>query len=123
MSSAFIDEADKPVSPEPSPVTAVAANDENLPQRMALDPAYPNPFNATVQIPLSIASATRAEVSVVDVLGRQIRTLASGYLSSGRHILRWDGRDAQGRLVGNGTYFVRLQQQEKHTISKVMLLK
>ena len=26
MSSAFIDEADRPVSPEPSPVTAVAAN-------------------------------------------------------------------------------------------------
>jgi len=45
----------------------------------------------------------------VDVGGRRVRTLARGALAAGAHRLEWDGRDAAGRPVAAGVYFVRAE--------------
>ena len=47
-----------------------------------------------------------ARVGVYDAQGRFIRTLADG-VTAGSHTLSWDGRDASGRRVGAGIFFVR----------------
>ena len=104
--------------------TAVEEAADGLPQAFALEEAWPNPFNASVQIPFAVReNDVVAELTVHDVLGRTVRTLASGPVAAGRHVSTWDGLDAAGRAVGNGAYLVRLRAGGRAAAGKVMLLK
>ncbi|MYB69195.1 MAG: T9SS type A sorting domain-containing protein [Gemmatimonadetes bacterium] len=104
--------------------TAVEETADSLPQEFALEAAYPNPFNASVQIPFAVWQAnTPVELTVHDVLGRTVRTLTSGPVAAGRHVLHWDGRNAAGEPVGNGAYLVQLRAGSQRAVGKVMLIK
>ena len=96
-----------------------------MPQEFVLEAAYPNPFNASVQIPFAVWQAnTPVELTVHDVLGRTVRTLtrrSDGH--AGRHVLHWDGRNAAGESVGNGAYLVQLRAGSQRAVGKVMLIK
>ena len=106
------------------PTAVEETADSSLPQEFALEAAYPNPFNASVQIPFAVWQAnTPVELTVHDVLGRTIRTLTSGTVAAGRHVLHWDGRNAAGELVGNGAYLVQLRAGDQQAVGKVMLIK
>ena len=104
--------------------TAVEETADSLPQEFALEAAYPNPFNASVQIPFAVwQSNTPVELTIHDVLGRTVRTLTSGPMAAGRHVLHWDGRNAAGEPVGNGAYLVQLRAGDQRAVGKVMLIK
>ncbi len=104
--------------------TAVEETADSLPQEFALEAAYPNPFNASVQIPFAVWQAnTPVELTVHDVLGRTVRTLIAGTMDAGRHVLQWDGRNAAGEPVGNGAYLVQLRAGSQRAVGKVMLIK
>ena len=106
------------------PTAVEETADTGLPQEFALEAAYPNPFNASVQIPFAVWQAnTPVELTVHDVLGRAVRTLTSGTVVAGRHVLHWDGRNAAGELVGNGAYLVQLRAGRQRAVGKVMLIK
>jgi hypothetical protein len=82
--------------PEPGPLAARLGDNQ------------PNPFAAATTIQFSIGRSGRGDLSVFDVSGRVVRRLADGWLESGPHALRWDGRDDAGRRVAPGVYFYRL---------------
>ena len=104
--------------------TAVEEAGDGLPQAFGLEPAWPNPFNASVQIPFSVREGyTVVELTVHDVLGRTVRTLTSGPVAAGRHVVRWDGRSEAGEPVGNGAYLVQLRAGSQRAAEKVTLLK
>jgi flagellar hook assembly protein FlgD len=44
-------------------------------------------------------------------------------LVPGGYSVTWDGTDAAGQTVANGTYFMRLRTGERRSMTKVMLLK
>lgn len=97
---------------------------DRLPQKFALEAAYPNPFNASVQIPFAVwQDNTPVELTIHSVLGRTIRTLTSGPLAARRHVLHWDGRNAEGEPVGSGAYLVQLRAGEQRAVGKVMVIK
>jgi flagellar hook assembly protein FlgD len=50
-----------------------------------------------------------AEVSVFDVSGRLVRTVARGVYGAGYQTAVWDGRDGAGRTVSTGIYFIRAE--------------
>ena len=104
--------------------TAVEETADGLPQAFALEEVWPNPFNASVQIPFAVREDdTVVELTVHDVLGRTVRTLASGPVAAGRHVSTWDGLDAAGKPVGNGAFLVRLRAGGRAAAGKVILLK
>ena len=106
------------------PTAVEETADSGLPQEFALEAAYPNPFNASVQIPFAVWQAnTPVELIVHDVLGRTVRTLIAGTMDAGRHVLQWDGRNAAGEPVGNGAYLVQLRAGSQRAVGKVMLIK
>jgi len=79
------------------------------PSGFALGQAYPNPFNPSTHIDFALAVESQARLVIYDVLGRSVRTLIPGEsMPAGFYSVRWDGRDAAGRGVGNGLYFYRL---------------
>lgn len=82
------------------------------PSRPVLRAVYPNPFSEQLFLSVDLRASTygpSVDVIVYDMLGRRVRTLASGFLSPGLFDLTWDGTDEAGRHVAGGIYFVRLQ--------------
>lgn len=96
---------------------AVAATD------FALAAPYPNPFNPETTIKFSIGNGERVRLAVYDLLGRRIATLVDGALAAGRHDVRWNGVDDDGRQVASGVYLIRLQSGAHHSARKVVLMR
>ncbi len=106
------------------PTAVEGISDTGLPKEFALEAAWPNPFNASVHIPFALGRAnTPVELTVLDLLGRTVRTLTSGPVAAGRHVLHWDGRDDGGEPVGSGAYLVDLRADGQRAAGKVMLVK
>ena len=64
-----------------------------------------------------------AEVSVFDVAGRRVRTLASGDFADGYHRTAWDGKDTAGTTVSSGIYFVRARSGGREGQLKVVVVR
>ncbi|MSR82984.1 MAG: hypothetical protein EXS58_08675 [Candidatus Latescibacteria bacterium] len=94
-----------------------------IPQSFTLGPAYPNPFNGAVLIPVEVPGAAgEVELSVYNILGQRVRLLFRGNLTPGRHLLTWDGRDDHGREVGTGGYLFRAVWQDRVQVQRGVLL-
>jgi hypothetical protein len=95
------------------------------PTAFSLGQAYPNPFNPSTQIDFTLPQESPARLVVYDVLGRTVRTLvrADEALPAGFYSINWDGRDQEGRPVGNGLYLYRLTAGRDTQTGKMMLLK
>ena len=93
------------------------------PAEFALSKNYPNPFNAQTTIRFSLAAPGEVTMSVFDLLGRRIRVLQSGFLSSGAHSIVWDGVNESGKIVSSGIYFYRLESPEGSRTMRMLLLK
>ncbi len=104
-----------------SPTGVVADRPPAVPLR--LEAAYPNPFNPSTTIRFDLARAGSVGVTVHDLRGRLIRTIADERFEAGPHSLEWDGRDAAGRAAGSGIYFVRVMAAGTSAVGKVTLLK
>lgn len=70
--------------------------------------ARPNPFTARTEIGFTLARPAAVRVDLFDVSGRRLGTLVDGRLDAGAHAPAWDGRDDDGRRLGNGVYFYRV---------------
>ncbi|MBU1701539.1 MAG: right-handed parallel beta-helix repeat-containing protein [Candidatus Eisenbacteria bacterium] len=86
--------------------------------------ASPNPFRDLTTLRFDLSISTSVTISIYDLTGRTIRTLApSAYRSSGPHSLVWDGRDDQGRDIQSGVYFCRISAGDEQKSRKLVLLR
>ncbi|MGQ0721154.1 MAG: FlgD immunoglobulin-like domain containing protein [Candidatus Eiseniibacteriota bacterium] len=97
---------------------AVPAASGNL-----LGAAWPNPFAASTTVPFTVRRTSVVNLSVFDVTGRLVRTLASGGFSAGEHVTSWDGQDGSGRPAAAGVYFVRLDAGEDAATRRIVRLR
>ena len=88
-----------------------------FPQVYTLMQNFPNPFNSTTTIRFDLPSATKVSLKVYDLLGREIASLAQGYLEAGYHQVQWK------TSVASGIYFFRLQTEGFVQAKKMVLLK
>lgn len=70
--------------------------------------ARPSPFAGATQITYDLPQRSHVTLTVFDVRGRRVRTLADAERPAGRHTVAWDGRDARGRPAPSGVYFYRM---------------
>jgi hypothetical protein len=70
---------------------------------------YPNPFNAATTIEFRLPGPMTATLSVYDVSGAFVVTLADRTYFEGPHQVDWTGKNAKGDHVGSGVYFYRLR--------------
>jgi predicted outer membrane repeat protein len=90
----------------------------STPEAFRLLPCYPNPFNAVTVIPFELSSPGKVTLTVYDVLGRKVATLAARPMASGSYRIRWDAVNKP-----SGIYFVRLMIDEYEDVGKVILQK
>ena len=80
----------------------------SIPASYELSRNYPNPFNPSTNIDVSLPGAAKVTVVVYDLLGREVATLANGVYPAGTHRLVWNAGDDAGHPAASGVYFVRL---------------
>jgi hypothetical protein len=94
-----------------------------VPEATEIASIYPNPFNPTTTVSISLVSETKVSLRVYDVRGTLVRTLKDESMPAGVHEVRWDGRDASGVTVATGIYFVRFMAGNHNETRKMVLLK
>ncbi len=93
-----------------------------VPAQFGLSQAYPNPFNSSTVLNLSLPDRARVTVEVRDLLGRKVKELFKGE-TQGTRRLEWDGKDESGQDAPSGLYLVRASCAGKVWIRKVALVR
>jgi hypothetical protein len=89
-------------------ITDVKRNDP-LPQVFDLAQNYPNPFNPSTTIEYSLPQRANVTLRIYDMLGQEVRTLATGVREAGNFKVVWDGRNNTGYTVSTGLYVYRIE--------------
>ena len=90
----------------------------NVPSDFIIGEAYPNPFNPTTQMSLTLNTAADVVVNVFNMNGQLVDVLANGQMSSGSYSFTWDGTNAS-----SGVYFIKTQVGSEIHSQKIMLVK
>jgi FlgD Ig-like domain len=85
--------------------------------------AYPNPANPFTNIAFELPATARVQLRMFDASGALVKELADEALPAGRHSIRWDGLNRQGRMVPTGVYYYQLIAGKTTSVGKVMILK
>jgi cyclomaltodextrinase len=94
-----------------------------VPGAFRLLPNYPNPFNPSTTMMCCIPKSMPVQIDLIDVLGRRVNTLFSGFQIAGIHTLKWNGSDYNGRQMPGGVYFVRMKSPEDLDVQKILLIR
>ena len=99
-----------------------------LPEKTALLPNYPNPFNPETWIPYDLAKPADATVHIYAAGGTLVRTLALGHQVAGIYQSRsraayWDGKNEVGESVASGIYFYTLTAGDFMGTGKMLVVK
>ncbi len=81
----------------------------------------PNPTRSETAVAFSLAARSRVALDVVDVRGRVVRRLESGFRPAGSHRVVWDGRTDRGGFAPAGVYFVRFDADGASSSRRVVL--
>ena len=116
--------ADIPPIEEETVETAVATSDQtSIPQAFSLAQNAPNPFNGETLIRFALPQPSQVELTIYNLLGQRVATLAQGPSAAGTFSVRWDGRDQTGRAVTSGVYLYQLRAGEYTKVRKLLLLR
>jgi Secretion system C-terminal sorting domain len=84
------------------PEIASAEEDMVVPSSFVLGDPYPNPFNPSTSVNVSMSEAAPLRLIVYDVQGREVAVLADGMQLAGSHSFSFEARD-----LASGVYFLR----------------
>jgi len=82
---------------------------------------YPNPVIDNLNIEFHLAERKDISLSVYNLMGQKIKTIADVTLQAGRHVLRWDKSDDHGLVVSEGLYLVHLKTSKGSRIEKLFV--
>jgi FG-GAP-like repeat/Secretion system C-terminal sorting domain len=88
-----------------------------MPQEFSISAAYPNPFNPTTSLSVSLPDAAELNVQVFNIAGQQVAELANGSFNAGTHRFTFD---ASG--MASGLYFIRATIPEQLDQTQKVLL-
>ncbi|MDI6767766.1 MAG: T9SS type A sorting domain-containing protein [Bacteroidota bacterium] len=84
---------------------------------------FPNPFNNSTIITLTLPKEEYITVRIFDVVGREIRKLFDGKAYGGVQRVVWDGKNDFSNEVGSGTYIYRIQMEHLTQTKKMTLIR
>ncbi len=121
------------ISTDHGPIRVFVSPDQDIspvgqiPESYALSENYPNPFNPSTKFTLSIPSlkngTTAVSVAVYDLLGKKVKELFSGNLTSGVYKFKWNGTNNRGKAMPSGMYIYRVISNEFQQSGKMILMK
>ena len=91
---------------------------ETAEKSFSLNQNYPNPFNPNTVISFDLKESGFVTLKVFDLLGREVATLANGYLPKGVQKFSFDGSN-----LTSGIYVYQLRNGNSVETRKMMLMK
>ncbi len=79
---------------------------------------YPNPFNVSTKICLSLEKEVNIICSIYDLQGRHIETLINGQMKAGQHFISWNAVQ-----YSSGVYFINILNDKYNQTKKITLVK
>jgi len=70
-----------------------------------------------------LKSSGHVELSIFDLLGRNVATLLNKDLQAGSHIVTWNGLAGDGSKMATGVYFYSLKAADFNETKKMVLVK
>ena len=93
---------------------------EALPREFTVGSAYPNPFNPTVSMTMTLPNAGQVQVKVFNLLGQAAYT-QNLQLEAGHHTYTFDASKAAG--MASGVYFMQVSFGDVVNTQKIVLMK
>jgi len=97
--------------------------ENNIPGGFSLAANYPNPFNPTTTISFSTPELSTVNVTIFNMLGQHVVTLADGIKPAGTYSIVWNGKNEAGMAVTSGIYFYRLRAGNFSETKKLVLMR
>ena len=111
------------INPDTDATVVEAIEGAGLPDKYALDNAFPNPANPQTTIRFSIPLDENVMLQIYNLSGQQVKTLHQGWVEAGAYQSAWDGTDDSGASVASGVYLYTLQAGSFFEAKKLTLLK
>jgi hypothetical protein len=92
--------------------------DQSLPMALKVSPAYPNPFNAMTAVEYSTGSQAPVNVALQTLTGETIRAWSESGGQQQRGVVNVDAA-----ALAAGTYWLRLEQNGKIALRRVVLVR
>jgi hypothetical protein len=94
-----------------------------LPHGFSINSAYPNPFNPITTLRYDLPEQSLVNITIYDLLGREIRTLVNTTQDAGFKSVLWNATNDYGKPVSAGVYLYQIQAGEFVQTKKMVLLK
>ena len=85
--------------------------------------SFPNPTKSEITFQYYLGEPIEVTMRIYNILGQEVKTLCHDNQTAGYKKLMWDGCDNQGRRLGAGIYFCRIQAGKYQHSEKIILLK
>lgn len=72
---------------------------------------YPNPFASTTTISFRLPASGQVRIRVLDLMGREVGTIANQVMEAGNHTITWNAHDAANQPIATGHYLCQLEFQ------------
>lgn len=79
---------------------------------------YPNPFNTSTTVTCLLPRAGKFQLSIFDILGRDILDIADGWREPGYHQF-----SIHGQALSSGTYFLKMETSERSFVKRMVVIK
>ena len=102
---------------------ALSTDKDVIPLKYLLHQNYPNPFNPVTTLRYDLPEDALVNITIYDMMGRQISTLVSSLQSTGYKSIQWNGTNDAGQPVSAGVYLYKIQAGDYSQTKKMVLLK
>ena len=110
------------ITHERSTTAILEERPSELPADFELAQNHPTPFNAETSIAFSLPRSAVVNLDVFALTGQKITSLIQGHREPGTYVVRWDGTNDAGKIIGTGTYIYQLQTSGKAILTRKLLL-
>ena len=104
------------------PVLSIS-NQRLNPGKFLLGKPYPNPFNPSVKLNLTIEKQGEFHIKIHNVKGELIRIWNRTFTQKGNHTINWDAIDNLGISVPSGIFFISVENSTEVQREKVIFLR
>ena len=103
--------------------TVLSIDGDLIPVEFALRQNYPNPFNPITTLRYDLPENSLVNITIYDMLGRQVKTLINQTQDAGYKSVIWDATNDYGKPVTAGVYIYQIQAVGFIQTKKMVLLK
>lgn len=83
---------------------------------------FPNPFNESINISYNLIQDTKVTINIYSLSGKLIKNLVKRKQASGSYSVMWNGADANGSTVNQGTYIYQFITNNAVIVKKIIKL-